>query len=132
MRYLGIDYGAKRIGVAISNAEGTIAFPRKTIPNDSTAIELLKEMLVAEKAEAIVVGDTRTISGEANPVTEKTEQFAKRLSESTSLPLLWAREAGSSVAVSDSAPGDAHDDAAAAAFILQRYLDMKHQAPTSN
>lgn len=125
MRYLGLDYGAKRIGVAISNAEGTIAFPRKTVPNDSGAIELLKEMLVSEKVEAIVLGDTRTISGEANPVTEKTEQFAKRIADASGLPLHFAREAGSSVAVSDSAPGDSHDDAAAAAFILQRYLDMQ-------
>lgn len=122
MKYLGIDYGAKRIGVAISNAEGTIAFPRTTVVHDSGAIAALTETCAHEKIEAIVVGDTRTLSGGANPVTDAAEAFAQKLAAATGLPLLWAREAGSSVAVSE-APGESHDDAAAAAFTLQRYLD---------
>jgi putative Holliday junction resolvase len=123
MKYLGLDYGAKRIGVSISNADGTIAFPRTTVLHDDKAIAALKEICASEKIEAIVVGDTRTLSGGANPVTDAAEAFARRLAEAAGLPLQFAREAGSTVAVSE-APGEAHDDAAAAAFTLQRYLDM--------
>jgi putative Holliday junction resolvase len=122
MKYLGLDYGAKRIGTAISNQEGTIAFPRATLDNDSMVQGAIASLIAEERIEAIVVGDTRTLEGGANPVTEKAEDFAVRLHEATHLPVKFAREAGSSVAVSD-AGAKAHDDASAAAFILQRYLD---------
>ncbi len=121
MKYVGLDFGSKRIGVAVSNAEGTIAFPRVTLANDASVFDALKAMLETEHIDAIVVGDTRTLSGAANPVTEEAEAFAKKIAELTNLPLRWAKEAGSTVAISDGAR--AHDDAAAAAFILQRYLD---------
>ncbi len=122
MKYLGIDYGAKRVGVAVSNAEGTIAFPRETILNNGQLSQALIEIILHEKPEAIVIGDTRTLEGAANPVTVEADAFAERLHEATHLPVKRAREAGSSIAASDGSDG--HDDSSAAAFILQRYLDM--------
>jgi putative Holliday junction resolvase len=127
MKYLGIDYGSKRIGLAVSNREGTIAFPRTTIPNDAQRWEALKKFLEEEHAEVIVVGDTRTLSGHENPITNDAVTFARRLETDSKLPLVWVREAGSTVAVADSS-AKSHDDAAAAAFLLQRYLDMRGSA----
>lgn len=125
MKYLGIDFGSKRIGIAISNTEGTIAFPRTTIESDDAALAVLKDVCVNEKIEVLVVGDTRSLSGGANPVTEVAEAFAAKLAAATGLTVRWVREAGSSVAVSETSR-ESHDDAAAAAFILQRYLDGVH------
>ncbi len=125
-KYLGIDYGAKRIGIAVSNTEGTIAFPRETIPNDAQLSALLKRLVADEKIESIVVGDTRSFSNLENPVTKEAENFVARLKNESALPVQSAWEAGSSVEASRYAPEDSgHSDGAAAAIILQRFIDMK-------
>jgi len=127
-KYLGIDYGAKRIGIAVSNDEGTIAFPRATIKNDTQALESLTRLVADEKIGSIVVGDTRSFSNLENPVTKGAEGFVARLKKETSLPVTGAWEAGSSIEASRYAPESAgHSDGAAAAIILQRFFDMRKQ-----
>ena len=132
-KYLGIDYGAKRIGIAVSNGEGTIAFPRETIKNDANVLESLARLVASEKIGSIVVGDTRSFSNLANPVTKEAEDFAERLKKEILLPVTSAWEAGSSIEASRYAPESAsHSDGAAAAIILQRFIDMgssKSQKP---
>jgi putative Holliday junction resolvase len=125
MKYLAIDYGAKRVGVAVSNSEGTIAFPRRTFSNDEKLIPTLKKLAADEQAEHIIVGDTRTVSGVENNITKEAEAFVDALARETGLPVSRAFEAWSSIEASRYAPdGKTHDDAAAAAIILQRFLDM--------
>jgi len=127
-KYLGIDYGAKRIGIAVSNEEGTIAFPRVTIKNDERLFESLTRLVADEKIESIVVGDTRSFSHLENPVTKDAESFVVRLKKEISLPVVSAWEVGSSVEASRYAPEDSdHSDGAAAAIILQRFFDMRKQ-----
>ncbi len=123
MRYLGIDYGARRIGLAVSS-EG-IAFPRGIVENDANLFTALRELITKEKVTGIVVGDTRSFGGHENPVTKDAELFIKKLRKEAGLSVTSAWEAGSSVEASRYAPeGRPHDDSAAAAIILQRYLDM--------
>ena len=125
-KYLAIDYGAKRVGTAVSDADGTIAFPRATLPNDQKLLSALVKIVADEKVEHIVVGDTRTVSGAENPVTKEAENFAGVLARETGVPVSPALEAWSSVEASRYAPeGKTHDDASAAAIILQRFLDMR-------
>ncbi|MCR4281196.1 MAG: Holliday junction resolvase RuvX [Candidatus Kaiserbacteria bacterium] len=125
-KYLGIDYGAKRIGIAVSNDEGTIAFPRATIKNDAQVFESLTRIIADEKVQSIIIGDTRSFSNLANSVTKEAEDFAKRLKKETSLPVERVWEAGSSIEASRYAPeGENHSDGAAAAIILQRFLDTQ-------
>jgi putative Holliday junction resolvase len=125
MKYLGIDYGSKRIGCAVSNSEGSIAFPRPTISNDAHLFDTLAKLIADEKIQAIVVGDTRTFSGFDNTVTKEAEKFVERMKKDTGLPVEKAWEAGSSIEASRYAPeGTGHEDGAAAAIILQRYLEM--------
>ncbi len=124
MRYLGIDYGAKRVGVAVSS-EG-IAFPRAVLENNTTLFPALLEIIAKEKISAIVVGDARAFGGGENPVTKDVDAFIGKLKKETNVPVIPAWEAGSSVEASRYAPeGRPHDDSAAAAIILQRYLDMR-------
>ena len=123
MKYLGIDYGAKRIGLAIST-EG-IAFPRGVIANDDSAIADIKNIVQKEHVESIVAGDTRSFGGQANPITERADDFFERLERALALPVIRAFEAGRSVEASRYSPDDEKRDDAAAALILQRYLDMR-------
>src|SRR3989338_5903155 len=130
MKYLGIDYGAKRIGIAVSKGEGTIAFPRTTIKNDDGLFESLARLIADEKIESIVVGDTRSFSNLANPVTKEAEEFVERLKKEILLPVASAWEAGSSVEASRAPPkSGSHSEGAAAAIILQRFLDTRGNKP---
>jgi putative Holliday junction resolvase len=126
MKYLGIDYGGKRVGVAISDAVGMIAFPRTTIVNNGSLISELMAIIESEHVESIVMGDTKTHGGAANPISVEADAFADMLADETGLSVDRSWELWSSMEVSKLATkGHEHDDAAAAAFILQRYLDMK-------
>ena len=126
MKYLAIDYGSKRVGTAVSDTAGTIAFPRTVLANDEQLFSALKKLIEEEKIEAIVVGDTRSHGGGENPVTAATESFVVKLEAETKLPIERVWEIWSSIEASRYAEkGNEHNDAAAAAIILQRFLDMK-------
>ena len=129
MKYLCIDFGSKRIGLAVSDTAGTIAFPRMTLNNDDQLMGRIQEMVRDEKIESIVIGDTKSLGGATNPVSEQADAFAEKLKKQTELPIERSWEAWSSIEVGKFAPkGREHDDAAAAAFILQRFLDMRKSA----
>jgi len=126
MKYLGIDYGAKRVGVAVSDRDATIAFPRAVFPNDAKLLSGLTKIVQEERIESVVVGDTRSHGGGGNPVTAEAEVFIETLKSETKLPVESVPEVWSSIEANRYAPkGEEHNDAAAAAFILQRFLDMK-------
>ena len=126
MKYLGLDYGTKKVGTALSDEGGTIAFPRATLPNDENLLLKIKGLVEVEGAGAIVVGDTRAASGAPNQATDAAESFIEALRRLVEVPVERGFEAWSSVEASRYAPkGRARDDAAAAAIILQRFLDMR-------
>lgn len=125
MKYLGIDYGAKRVGLAVSDAGGNIAFPRATLANDEKLLSQISALVKEEKIEALVVGDTRSHGGGDNPVTAEAESFVSILEAEVRVPVERVFEAWSSIEASRYAvKGNEHNDAAAAAIILQRYLDI--------
>lgn len=125
-KYLGIDYGSDRIGIAISNDRGSIAFPRETVPNDATAIDRITGLVRREEVQEVVYGDTRADNGGSNQVTTEAEAFAHALGTHLKIPIHLVREAWSTFEAARYAPkGEEHNDAAAAAIILQRYLDKQ-------
>jgi putative Holliday junction resolvase len=126
MKYLGIDYGTRAVGVALSDEGGTIAFPRVTLANDNDLIKSLTDLIKKENVGAVVVGDTRTLSGVENIVTKDADAFTTTLETSSTIPIVRVWEAWSSFEAARFAPkGNTHDNAAAAAIILQRYLGMR-------
>lgn len=128
MRYLGIDFGAKRIGVAISDEAGGFAFPKETIANDAKVLDHISDIIAKEHIAAIVIGDARAANGADNPVTFEADRFAEALEEKAHIPMHRAWEAWSSVEAGRFAPKGVHDDSAAAAIILQRFLDSRVSA----
>lgn len=124
MRHIGIDFGSARIGIAVSDVAGSIAFPRAVIANDGKAVPYVARLVADEQAGVVVVGDARTFGGGENEVTAAADAFATALSRVLSVPVRRAREAWSSAEAARYAPaGKKHDDASAAAIILQRFLD---------
>lgn len=125
MRYIGIDYGAKRTGVAISDLAGSFAFPRETIVTNETLAERIVAYAADEHVTNIVIGNARTDAGAANEITPRVDALARSLEE-RGLVVHRAREAWSSAeAMRYAPPRKRHDDAAAAAIILQRFLDTR-------
>jgi putative Holliday junction resolvase len=144
MRVLGIDYGARRIGLALSDATATLASPWRMLarpPADVDALALLATEIARlaqddDGLDAIVVGWPRRLDGRANDQTARVEAFARALERCVSVPVilqderLSSREAESRLAVRerDWRRRKAKLDAAAAAVILQDYLDSRQRA----
>jgi putative pre-16S rRNA nuclease len=140
MRVLGIDVGARRVGLAISDATQTLARPLTTLSvngrDDAVARVLIEiERLGAEEdgLGAIVVGLPAKLDGSPSEQTSHVAAFVNALAARTSLPImriderLTSREAESRLArhERDWRRRKARLDAAAAAVILQDYLDRE-------
>jgi putative Holliday junction resolvase len=127
MILLGLDYGARRIGTAIAPAG--IAFPRKILSNTNSIMNEILQIIQEEHVTHIVMGDTLAGNGLKNTISAEAEQFAAQLREKTQLPVELVWEVGSTVEAGRYATdGNQHNDAAAAAIILQRYIDMHPHA----
>lgn len=141
MRIVGLDAGERRIGVAISDGTATLARPVGTLQAaalDERAVQAAATEIARLAAEeggvdAVVVGLPRRLDGTPNAMTPRVETFARRLGEATGLPVslqderLSSREAESRLAIreKDWRVRKARLDAAAAAVILQDYLDLR-------
>lgn len=140
MRFLGIDYGTKRIGVAISDENHTLAFPREIILNDKKTFDVLRDIIEEENVGEIVVGESVDFSGKLNALSGRIEVFILELGEIFKLPVRKQKEFLTSVEARKSKNNksslhspQSHSkvkqiksgrvDASAAALILQRYLD---------
>jgi putative Holliday junction resolvase len=147
MRALGVDYGRKRIGLALSDPTGLLARPWKTIAAaglDRQVGELSRE-IAALHAESdglavVVVGLPRRLSGEANEQTALVRSLVDRLSGLTPVPITMQDERLSSHEAEQLLARREKDwrkrkpllDAAAAAVILQDYLDAQPRALPEN
>ena len=143
MRVLGIDYGSRRIGLALSDATGTLASPWRQLqrpPSESDTVDLLVaeiERLLAEddRLEAVVLGWPRRLNGSATDQTPHVEKLARVLEERIPVPVvlqderLSSHEAEARLAVNqrDWRRRKGKIDAAAAAIVLQDYLDHRRE-----
>ena len=142
MRLLGIDYGMKRIGVAISDEGATLAFPKEIVPNGLKLAPLKRtgEIIKEEELSEIVIGESVDFSGSLNMLMAHIELFITELENEFHLPVHKQKEFLTSVEARRSkdgkkelSPSQSHSklkstkagrvDASAAALILQRYLD---------
>jgi putative Holliday junction resolvase len=89
MRILAVDWGERRVGLAISDPSGTLAspLPTRTVRDPADAIEQVAAVAVGEEAERIVVGLPLLLSGERGEAARAAEAFAERLAERTALPV---------------------------------------------
>jgi putative Holliday junction resolvase len=123
MRILGIDYGDKRVGLAISDEGGEFAFPVSTIKNSKYFMSDILEIIKEKGIEKIVVGESLNFLGEPNVIMKDIEEFCENLAKKTKIPIIYEPEFLTSVQ-SERFQGLVDlQDASAAALILQSYLD---------
>jgi putative Holliday junction resolvase len=133
MRCLGIDFGEKRIGLAISDPDGRLAVPLTTLErrNDRSALRQIAEIARQEGIERLVLGEPVDLFGRRGAVAERVRRFAARLAELTGLPVALVDEALTSVEAArrlrqagvDPRREPGRIDAVAAQILLQDALD---------
>jgi putative Holliday junction resolvase len=140
MRIMGVDFGTKRIGIAISDENSTLAFPKQIVLNDANTFKNISDIIKKENISEIVVGESVDFSGKLNILSGRIELFILDLKEKFGLPIHKQKEFLTSVEArrskdqkKDYTKGQAHSklkqkksgriDAGAAALILQRYLE---------
>ena len=79
MRYLGVDYGSKRVGLAISDEEGMMAFPYKIIQNNQELLDTIHNICGQEEVRGIVLGESQNLSGEPNKIMAEINEFKDKL-----------------------------------------------------
>lgn len=124
MKYLGVDYGTKRVGVAISDEAGEFAFP-KAIYESAHALQEIAALCGAEQVGGVVIGESLASNGSLNAVSTKIEQFKEKLAELVAVPIYREGELFSSVEAHRYQTDKGARDDSAAAIILQRFLDRQ-------
>ena len=131
MKILGIDYGTKRVGIAVSDDTGSIAFPKAVLKNSHTLLSEIKATIESNNIAEIVVGKSLDTKGEENVLMEYIRQFVDLLQKDIKLPVhLEPEQFTSQEAHKGKRGGEVSEhmiDAAAASLILQRYLDKKNK-----
>lgn len=125
MRYLGIDYGMRRIGVATADEETKIAVPRGIIvrTGDRQALREIAALAALERIGMIVIGLPLGHDGADTAASRTVRAFAAALKENTGVPVIVENELFTSRMATHSGVKQGQIDAASAAIILQSFLD---------
>lgn len=138
MRILGIDFGDRRIGLALSDPTGTLASPLETLVRRASKrmpLARLQAIAEAHEVEGIVVGLPLDLSGQETPWCAEIRTSGDALARRLQVPVEYLDERMTSVRAQRAVRGSglpkskreekARIDAAAAAIILQAYLDRQ-------
>lgn len=139
MKHLGVDYGEKRVGLAVSDEMGRLAFPKVVLENTGVLLDRIKKIIDLEGIEMVVVGDSKNYNLKDNPIMEDIKSFSKELKNKTGLDVKFHPEFMTTAQAEKERQfaldrynkktkarhnGPKKDlDASAAAIILQNYLD---------
>lgn len=138
---MGIDYGTKRIGIALSDDGGTIAFPHKIIENSKKLFQEIFEIITQEQIQEIVVGKSLDQIGNRNGLMDDIDVFVEELQKLSGKKVHMEDERFTSHFLKSfdftksiekpisrkrtNAKEKQYQDAQAAASILQRFLDKR-------
>lgn len=123
MKLLGVDYGDKRVGIAVSDEGGVFAFPRAVLPNTKNIFDEIKKICVEEEIKKIIVGVPISFSGGQSAQTRKVIEFMESLKQYVAIPIEKENEIFSTKSALDMGANKEKIDQSAAAIILQSYLD---------
>ncbi len=147
MKYIGIDYGTKKTGIAISDPLGSVAFPREVLATDSLLPRVVADIIKNEEVNTIVVGESLNLSGGLNSVADDAREFIRKLRDELGVEILvhyederFTTRQARALPNEGKARGDIANkgrtttrlqpkaDTQAAAIILQTFLDKQQKA----
>lgn len=119
---MGIDFGSKKVGLALSDESRRMAFPHSVIPNDADMLGTIVSLIETEGVGEVVCGHSLNNDGTDNVIHAATESFITDLTLQLPIPIHLQPEQYTTQAASRIQGKDAQTDAAAAALILESYL----------
>ena len=133
MRYLAIDYGTRRTGLAICDSDETIASPLAVIEGQKKLLRSIVEVVEAEKVNAVVLGLPLNMTGTESSQTKLVLKFAEQLKDHLHIPIHFQDERLSSFGAEEKLASANFTrsrrrkrlDAVAAAEILEAFLERK-------
>lgn len=141
MRFLCLDVGERRIGVAISDPTGTIARPLQALEHRSRKEDFsaIRALVDEHDVDAVVVGRPLSLNGSVGPQAERVDRYTEALAEDLDVPVISWDERFSTATADEilrktrkekakrRARANGEIDAIAAAVILQSYLDSQSE-----
>ncbi len=122
MKLMGIDYGTKKIGIALTDDAGLMAFPHEVVPNDKKFISYVETLVAKRGIDEIVIGHSLNNDGQANPVHTLVEEFMIDITLSIGIPVHLEPEYYSSQQAMQLQGKNKQLDSSAAALILDSYI----------
>lgn len=119
---MGIDYGKKRVGIALSDTNGRVAFPEVILKNDASFMSSLIALIEEKNVEVIVLGHSKKLNGEDNDIQASINELMTDLTLEIGLPVHLEAEFFSTQEAKRWQGKTDLLDAQAAAIILDRYL----------
>jgi putative holliday junction resolvase len=125
MRILGVDYGTKRIGVAMTDEGAQMAFPKLVLQNDTKIIENFKKIITENEIKTVVLGESKNFKMVDNEIMKEILDFRDVLEKELNVDVIMYSEIYSSAQAEFFQGKTDMLDASAAAIILQSYLESK-------
>ncbi len=132
-RAIGIDYGKRRVGIAMSDPDKKIAFPHSIIENDVELPMIISELCKQNGVDLVVVGESKDFNNVENPIMKDIKKFVEKFKTISNLPMVYEPETLSSHQVSKIQENNDNVDSGAASIILQSYLNrLKYKNEQNN
>lgn len=133
MKILALDIGTKRVGVAVSDAEGKVAFPREAFlyGGKSAFLKHVNFLVDEEKIGTIVLGIPLGENNEETTMSKKIRTLGKEIHHRMRIPVVFvdefltSREAHAKIPFRRDRRKKGSDDSLAAQIILERYLEIR-------
>lgn len=125
MRLMGIDYGHKNVGIALTDESGAMAFPHGVIKNDSKLLQTVTSLINEKNVKEVVIGHSVGYTGEANKIHSMVEEFMMDLTLAIGIPIHLEPEQYSTQQAIRIQGKNSQTDAAAAAIILDSFITRK-------
>lgn len=126
MKRIGIDFGSKKIGVAITDDAGQMAFPHAVVLNDGKFMGYIEKLIKEREIKEMVIGHSLNNQGEPNEIHAAVEAFMMDVTLSLGIPVYLEPEQYSTQQAKHIQGNGAMIDASAAALILDSFI-TKHK-----
>jgi len=121
MIVLGIDYGTSKVGLAIGHTDTKVATPLEVVKPEDLAIKI-ERLVETQGVNLVVFGLPLSLSGEETASVKAVREFVSKIESAVSAPIVFEDERLTTA----QAKRDGHDDAVAAMYLLQSYLDRNY------
>lgn len=125
MRLMGIDFGSKKVGIALTDESGVMAFPHSVIPNDAKLLKTIETIVLEKHVGEIVIGYSLNKDGKENRIHASVEEFMTDLTLALGVPIHLEPEQYSTQQALRIQGRNDQTDAAAAAIILDSFISKQ-------